>query len=612
MSGKIKRAFTTAGVLALTGWVTVGPLHATAQSQSQGFITDKQSLLRPVATGVEVKPLLSVADSLSNGYTMAGIPDGLGTYDNGDGTFTLYMNHELTQPANLTDARVSKLTIKKDTLEVMDGKYIVTGIEGYRRFCSATMVGPKEGFDRPYYFTGEEDTGGKFGGLDIVIDSKNERVTQLVYTGRMSWENTIAVPGFKGKIVMMSFDDSAPGGVYMFIGNNQNDIFTGEADMYVFVADGGVRTEDKVSKNSPLTGKFVKIDKKKASLYRKGTVDEFEAAGGFKFVRPEDGTYDVNDPTQIYFNVTGRSQYTDTVTGKPYDAKGRTFAMKLDPSDPTKVTSLKPIIDGDAGDDILNPDNISASSTHLMILEDINTEFLGKRPGRVLSYEIATGKLTAVAELAHRDYAGQPIPNDILGETETSGIINVSDLLGKKDTWMLDVQAHTLKVKQFSGTDEGGQLLTITVPGTSALQQAGTPTVGASATVAPANTPAGQATSVPVASPTTGATGGATATAANNPEATTTTVAAQATATTAPVASTPTPVPQMVQPTPTNSGMMQQPTANAGGTTGGNTGMPGVPRTGSGDTSNWLYLLGGLGAALAGAGLILRRQMGRR
>ena len=40
--------------------------------------------------------ILTAGDSV-NGYRMAGWPDGLGAYDNGDGTFTLLMNHELSE-----------------------------------------------------------------------------------------------------------------------------------------------------------------------------------------------------------------------------------------------------------------------------------------------------------------------------------------------------------------------------------------------------------------------------------------------------------------------------------------------------------------------------------
>jgi hypothetical protein len=60
----------------------------------------KPSVITAAAAGYHVTTysLLTVGDTnLSdvNGYKMVGIPDGLGAYDNGDGTFTLLMNHEL-------------------------------------------------------------------------------------------------------------------------------------------------------------------------------------------------------------------------------------------------------------------------------------------------------------------------------------------------------------------------------------------------------------------------------------------------------------------------------------------------------------------------------------
>jgi hypothetical protein len=47
-----------------------------------------------VSTGVGITSVLSANDSI-NGYPMVGVPDGLGAFDNGDGTFTLLSNHEL-------------------------------------------------------------------------------------------------------------------------------------------------------------------------------------------------------------------------------------------------------------------------------------------------------------------------------------------------------------------------------------------------------------------------------------------------------------------------------------------------------------------------------------
>src|SRR5262245_65271755 len=48
-----------------------------------------------VNPAVTTQAILTVGDSVG-GYRMVGIPDGLGAFDNGDGTFTLLMNHEIS------------------------------------------------------------------------------------------------------------------------------------------------------------------------------------------------------------------------------------------------------------------------------------------------------------------------------------------------------------------------------------------------------------------------------------------------------------------------------------------------------------------------------------
>jgi hypothetical protein len=72
---------------------------------------------------VATQALLTVGDSIG-GYRMVGIPDGLGAFDNGDGTFTLLMNHELGNTAGITRAHgsvgafVSEWVVDKTTLQV--------------------------------------------------------------------------------------------------------------------------------------------------------------------------------------------------------------------------------------------------------------------------------------------------------------------------------------------------------------------------------------------------------------------------------------------------------------------------------------------------------------
>lgn len=83
--------------------------------------------------GVVTKSILTVGDSVG-GYRMVGIPDGLGAFDNGDGTFTVLMNHELGATVGTVRAHgakgafVSKWTIAKESLEVLAGEDLIQQI----------------------------------------------------------------------------------------------------------------------------------------------------------------------------------------------------------------------------------------------------------------------------------------------------------------------------------------------------------------------------------------------------------------------------------------------------------------------------------------------------
>jgi hypothetical protein len=86
--------------------------------------------LTPVAPGWRTRALITVGESVNDKpdgspYRMVGIPDGLGAYDNHDGTFTVLMNHELREVAGVRRAHggigafVSQWTIRKHDLKVL-------------------------------------------------------------------------------------------------------------------------------------------------------------------------------------------------------------------------------------------------------------------------------------------------------------------------------------------------------------------------------------------------------------------------------------------------------------------------------------------------------------
>ena len=95
--------------------------------------TDQTPYLTPVDPRVTFVSLLSAGDTVQGAMTadgepwrFAGIPDGLGAYDNGDGTFTVLVNHELRATDGkshdngaASGAFVDRLVIDKSSLRVV-------------------------------------------------------------------------------------------------------------------------------------------------------------------------------------------------------------------------------------------------------------------------------------------------------------------------------------------------------------------------------------------------------------------------------------------------------------------------------------------------------------
>jgi phosphodiesterase/alkaline phosphatase D-like protein len=128
-----------------------------------GPSTTTTPYLIPTGTGVTVTSILTVGDTAPGStYKMAGIPDGLGAFDNNDGTFTVLMNHEIGNTLGAAHgpltagAFVSQWVIKKSDLSVVSGgdliknvyswdaatqKSSATALSGiaFSRFCSADL-----------------------------------------------------------------------------------------------------------------------------------------------------------------------------------------------------------------------------------------------------------------------------------------------------------------------------------------------------------------------------------------------------------------------------------------------------------------------------------------
>jgi hypothetical protein len=197
--------------------------------------------LVPTHPGVQTHSLLTVGDSV-HGYRMVGVPDGLGAYANGDGTFTLLVNHELRGTSGAMRAHgakgafVSHWTIRADDLTVLAGRDFLqrpgdlhtydkasgayrAGTDVLAHLCSADLAPTSalsfEGLgtrDR-ILLNGEESsppfTADHGRALAWIATGPNAGQTwELPRLGRIAFENVVASPHPQQKTVAIGMDDA--------------------------------------------------------------------------------------------------------------------------------------------------------------------------------------------------------------------------------------------------------------------------------------------------------------------------------------------------------------------------------------------------------------------
>lgn len=133
-----------------------------AANATSGPTSSQSPYIVRTVPGVVTKSILTTGDPALNGYRMAGLPDGLGAFDNGDGTFTVLMNHELGAAGGLVRAHgakgafVSKWIVRTSDLTVLSGEDLIQQIATWdtvagswnapakgvtlARLCSATLA----------------------------------------------------------------------------------------------------------------------------------------------------------------------------------------------------------------------------------------------------------------------------------------------------------------------------------------------------------------------------------------------------------------------------------------------------------------------------------------
>lgn len=462
MKRKVIGAAAAAAVVAVAA-VAVAIAAESDEVDVPGFDTSRPPQLVAVAPGVEIDPWLSVGDIVGGelgGYQMSGIPDGIGAFRTTSRTFDVLFNHELdgNAPAGV-GTRVSQITFARDK-GIVAARYPIDGSEGFLRFCSSTLAL----LDKvPWYFTGEESTssgppptGGR-GGSSIALNAQTGRWYETRHFGLFAHENLVPVKNLSSAFILSTED--GPSGLsqlYAYTAETFQGAIKGGGQLWVWRPDGeppdGNWSTNDIAKGETLPGHFVALTQEENA--DAATLEAAaQAKGAFDFVRGEDAAAAVDRAGVAYIADTG-ALGTETV-------KGRLYRMNIDPSDST-TASITVLLDGDAGDDLVNPDNIDTSRRSVVIQEDRNAEHRADF-GRVLVYDISDRSLRPVARV---DTPSNLPP----GTWESSGVIRAFGLLGQ-GWWIVDVQAHGVTAPQpgpslepNSSTGEDGQLLAIKIP----------------------------------------------------------------------------------------------------------------------------------------------------
>ncbi|MBC7451223.1 MAG: esterase-like activity of phytase family protein [Cytophagales bacterium] len=457
----------------------------TGESSSQSPYVD------PFAPGVKLSSILTATDVIG-GYKMAGTPDGLGVYDNGNGTFTMLSNHEFGNTAGVERAHgskgafVSKWVINKSDLSVISGADLIQNVKiwnkttstydtynktnpsaltAFNRFCSADLPAVSAfynaatglGTQDRIFMNGEEagDEGRAFG--HIATGTEAGTTYELPALGKFSWENSVASPKASDKTIVAGMDDTTPGQVYIYVGTKTN---TGTPVEKAGLTNGklyGVAVTGLVAETNasvPTAGSAFTLkdlgDVKSTTGAALNTASN--NAGVTTFLRPEDGAWDPSNPNDFYFATTNA-----------FAANSRLWKLHFtDIANPETGGTITAVLEGTEGQKML--DNITVDHYgHVLLVEDVGNN---AHVGKVWQYNTKTDEMKQIAQHdSTRFFTGGA--NFLTIDEEASGILDVQEIFGA-GYFLVDVQAHYAIPGEVV---EGGQYLKFFNPDTYTASQ---------------------------------------------------------------------------------------------------------------------------------------------
>lgn len=483
----------------------------------QGPSSTAAPYLQAAEAGTELTSILTVGDTAANGYRMVGLPDGLGVYDNEDGTFTLLMNHELGNDKGIVRAHgskgafVSEWLIDKNTLEVISGGDLIKQVYGWDavsqsssttpstvslgRLCSADLArrnafyNPKTklGSKARVFLNGEE--GGSTGYALAHVATGHEKGNSYVL-GKFNlatngsgidavggWENLLANPRSGDKTVVIGTNDGGTG-----IMNNTVVVYVGQKTNIGSEVDKAGLSNG-VAKFVNVTGFAKELNDTTARTTGIASGSAFTLSDTpTTFSRPEDGAW--ADAKTFYFVTTDQIDKTDLMGGTQ---KGGTRLWRLNFNENYDGGTIDVVLDtatmaGGVGVDKPSMfDNMTVNADGTLVLqEDVGNN---EHNGKIWQFSPKDGSLKVLSKFDSAlfgdiDANGAFTAGSHTKDEETSGVIDITRILEREDgkRYNLLVAQDHAKASDLQAINainpaadsvelvEGGQLLLMAVP----------------------------------------------------------------------------------------------------------------------------------------------------
>ncbi|MEJ6005953.1 PEP-CTERM sorting domain-containing protein [Paucibacter sp. AS339] len=510
----------------LSSLVAAALVAMASQASAQVFngtltqgVSSSQSSYVQGATGYNITSIITAGDAVG-GYRMSGLPDGLGAFDNGNGTFTVLMNHEIGANAGIarahggTGAFVSSWVIDKNTLAVQSGGDLIKKVYGwdaatqstgalvtgaanlnFQRFCSADLAATSA-----YSYNGYGTTNRIFLNGEEVGTSANSRAMAHVATGAnagssfvlgafnlatngsgqnlySAYENLAANPFAQMKTVVIGQNDGGTGissnAVAVYVGTKTN---VGSDVDRAGLTNGVMKYVNVVGNTAEIADAATR-----ATNIANGSRFTLSATASTTFSRPEDGAWDTRAGKQnVYYFVTTDRVDTTELNGGTQVGATRLWSMTFDDiANPDAGGKIDLLVDGSKMTGGLNNsranmfDNMTVNKDGTITMQEDTGN--NDHNGKIWEYNLNTGAMKIVAKSDAARF-GDVVNGVFTGpgsnkstptvagyhtyDEETSGIIDVTDIFDAAGTTGKKYQLFvTQDHASAAGLDAAGMLV---------------------------------------------------------------------------------------------------------------------------------------------------------